>query len=190
MAHPVIVVGTYENRHRAELDYEHIAKNRDELWSERVYAIALVERTASGKAKVINHLEPDADVGSIAGTVVGGLLGLFYPPVILFTAAAGGGVARAAAHLWHGVSRKDVAELGELIDAGQGAVMVIARNLPDDVESVLPHATHTGHRTMTHKHEDIEALIAELRDTSEHPLEGADAASAEPATAASAPRSD
>ena len=39
MAHPVIVVGTYDNRHRAELDYEHIAKNREELWSERIYAI-------------------------------------------------------------------------------------------------------------------------------------------------------
>ena len=80
MAHPVIVVGTYDNRHRAELDYEHIAKNREELWSERIYALALVERTSTGKAKVVNHLEPDADKGGIAGTVVGGLLGLLYPP--------------------------------------------------------------------------------------------------------------
>jgi len=165
MAHPVIVVGTYNNRHRAELDYEHIAKNRDELWSERIYALALVERSSTGKAKVVNHLEPDADVGGIAGTVVGGLLGLIYPPIILVTAAAGGGVARAAAHLWHGVSRKDIAELGTALDAGEGAVMVIAAKLPEDVDSVLPHATNVAHRTMTHKHEDIEALIAELRDT-------------------------
>ena len=165
MAHPVIVVGTYDNRHRAELDYEHIAKNRDELWSERIYALALVERSSSGKAKVVNHLEPDADVGGIAGTVIGGLLGLLYPPIILVTAAAGGGAARAAAHLWHGVSRKDIAELGTAIDAGEGAVMVIAAKLPDDVESVLPHSTQVAHRTMTHKHEDIEALIAELRET-------------------------
>ncbi|MGB2838595.1 MAG: hypothetical protein WBC76_02075, partial [Actinomycetes bacterium] len=90
MAHPVIVVGTYDNRHRAELDYEHIAKNREELWNERIYALALVERSSTGKAKVVNHLEPDADKGGIAGTVVGGLLGLLYPPIILVTAAAGG----------------------------------------------------------------------------------------------------
>jgi len=165
MAHPVIVVGTYNNRHRAELDYEHIAKNREELWSERIYALALVERSSTGKAKVVNHLEPDADVGGIAGTVVGGLLGLIYPPIILVTAAAGGGAARAAAHLWHGVSRKDIAELGTALDAGEGAVMVIAAKLPEDVDSVLPHATNVAHRTMTHKHEDIEALIAELRET-------------------------
>ena len=164
MAHPVIVVGTYDNRHRAELDYEHIAKNRDELWSERIYAIALVERDSTGKVKVVNHLEPDSDVGGIAGTVVGGLLGLIYPPIILLTAAAGGGVARAAAHLWHGVSRKDIAELGAIVDIGQGAVMVIAAKLPEDVDSVLPHATKVGHRDMLHKHEDIEALISELRE--------------------------
>jgi uncharacterized membrane protein len=169
MAHPVIVVGTYDNRHRAELDYEHIAKNREELWNERIYAIALVERTAAGKAKVVNHLEPEADVGGIAGTVVGGLLGLLYPPIILISAAAGGGMARAAAHLWHGVSRKDIAELGALIDMGEGAVMVIASKLPEDIDSVLPHATASAHRTMTHKHEDIEALIAELREHADEP---------------------
>jgi uncharacterized membrane protein len=166
MANPVIVVGTYDNRHRAELDYEHIARNREEIWHERIYALALVERTTTGKAKVVNHLEPDSDVGGIAGTVVGGLLGLFYPPLVLVTAAAGGGVARAAAHLWHGVSRKDIAELGTALDAGEGAVLVLAAKLPQDVDSVLPNATRVAHRQMSHKHEDIEALMGELRAAS------------------------
>ncbi|HUW16895.1 MAG TPA: DUF1269 domain-containing protein [Actinomycetes bacterium] len=167
MANPVIVVGTYDNRHRAEIDYENIAKNREELWHERIYALALVERTSAGKVKVVNHLEPDSDVGGIAGTVVGGLLGLFYPPIILVTAAAGGGAARAAAHLWHGVSRKDIAELGSALDAGEGGVLVLAARLPDDVTSVLPHATQVVHRTMSHKHADIEALITELGERSD-----------------------
>jgi uncharacterized membrane protein len=173
MAHPVIVVGTYDNRHRAEMDYEHIAKSREELWNERIYAIALVERSSTGKVKVVNHLEPEADVGGIAGTVIGGLLGLLYPPAILFTAAAGGGVARAAAHLWHGVSRKDIAELGAVVDTGEGAVMVIATKLPEDVDTVLPHAIQTAHRAMSHKHEDIEALIAELRTSAAAEIEPA-----------------
>ena len=174
MSNPVIVVGTYDNRHRAELDYEHMAKNREEIWKERLYALALVERSATGKIKVANHLEPESDVGGIAGTVVGGLVGLLYPPMIILTAAAGGGVARAAAHFWHGVSRKDIAELGSAIDAGEGAVLVLAANLPDDVESVLPHASHIAHRTMTHKHEDIEALITELRAMQVNPQDAAE----------------
>jgi uncharacterized membrane protein len=164
MANPVIVVGSYDNRLRAEADYEHLAKNARELWSERIYAIGLVERTTTGKAKVVNHLEPDTNIGTISGTVVGGLVGLLYPPVIVLTAAAGAGVGRAATHLWHGVSRKDIAELGTAVDSGQGAVLVIAEKLPDDLGGVLPRAAHVVHRTMTHKHEDIEALISELRE--------------------------
>jgi uncharacterized membrane protein len=173
MSNPVIVVGTYDNRHRAELDYEHVARNRAELWEERVYALALVERTEAGQAKVVNHFEPDREHGSIAGVVVGGMLGLFYPPLVLITAAAGGGIARAATHRGHGVSRHDVAELGTALDAGEGAVLVLAAKLPEDVTSVLPHATQVVHRQMKHKHEDIEAMIAELRAA--HPTPVADA---------------
>ena len=173
MSNPVIVVGSYENRLRAEIDYENLATKARELWDERVYALGLVERSETGKAKVVNHLEPDTNIGTISGAVIGGLVGFMYPPSIPITAAAGAGVGRAVTHLWHGVSRKDVAELGTALDAGGGAVLVLAEKLPDDFSVVLPHASHVVHRTMTHKHEDIEALIAELRDLHATAPEGA-----------------
>jgi len=163
MANPVILLGSYDNRRRAELDYEALSTHRAEIEGERAYAVALVERSPTGKAKIVNQFEPDTEYSAIAGTVIGGLFGLLYPPVILLTAAAGLGVARAAAHLWHGVSRKDIADLGVALDAGEGGVLVLARQTPTDLGSVLPHATHTVHRVMTHKHEDIEALIEELK---------------------------
>jgi uncharacterized membrane protein len=164
MSHPVIIVGSYDNRHRAEQDYEALTGRRAEIQGHRAYAVALVERSEAGKAKVVNVFEPGMEYGGIAGTVVGGLIGLLYPPLILVSAAAGLGVARTAAHLWHGVSRKDVAELGAALDAGEGAVLVLARDAPDDPSSVLPHSTSVAHRTMTHRHEDIEAITAELRE--------------------------
>ncbi len=164
MSNPIIVVGSYDNRHRAELDYQALTGNRGEIHGERAYAIALVERSESGKVKVVNTFEPEMEYGGIAGTVVGGLIGLLYPPILPLTAAAGLGVARSAAHLWHGVSRKDVADLGLALDAGEGAVLVLARRVPDDAHSVLPQATHVVHRAMTHRHEDIEAMAAELRE--------------------------
>ena len=55
------------------------------------------------------------------------------------------------------------ADMGEVLDAGEGAVLVLARKEPTDLSAVLPHATHTVHRVMTHKHEDIEELVAELK---------------------------
>lgn len=164
MSHPVIIVGSYDNRHRAEQDYEALTGRRTEIQGERAYAVALVERSEAGQAKVVNVFEPATEYGGIAGTVVGGLVGLLYPPLILVSAAAGLGIARTAAHLWHGVSRKDVAELGAALDAGEGAVLVLTGKQPDDPSGCLPHATSVAHRTMSHSHEDIEALAAELRE--------------------------
>ena len=97
MSNPVILLGSYDNRHRAELDYEALSTHRAEIDGHRAYAVALVERSPTGKSKVVNHFEPDTEYSSIAGTVIGGLVGLIYPPMILLTAAAGLGVARAAA---------------------------------------------------------------------------------------------
>jgi uncharacterized membrane protein len=167
MSNPVIVVGTYTNRRRAEVDYEHFAKNRDELWAERIYALELVERSACGKLQIVNHLEPDADRGTLGGTVIGGLLGLIYPPLVLIGAVAGAGVGRAMGHLWHGVSRADVQALGAVLDQGEGAVMLIAAALSPDVGRALPDADAIVHREMTHTHEDIQALIEELEALAE-----------------------
>lgn len=65
------------------------------------------------------------------------------------------------------------------MDAGEGAVLVIAAKLPDDVDSVLAQATHVAHRQMTHKHEDIEALLDELRAAHSPDAADSDAAVAE-----------
>ena len=163
MSNAVIVIGTYENRRLAEVDYEDIARNRDLLRAEKVYAVALVERTDGGKVKVVNSLEPDTEHGAISGTIVGALVGFLFPPAIFVTAVAGLGIGRVAGHLWHGISRKDLMELGTALDSGQGAVLVFGAKLPEAIESVLPSAGHIAHRETSHTHEDIETLIAELR---------------------------
>jgi uncharacterized membrane protein len=159
----VIVIGTYPNRRLAEVDYEDIARNRDLLRAEKVYAVALVERTDGGKIKVVNSLEPDTEHAAISGTVVGALVGFLFPAAILVTAAAGLGIGRVAGHLWRGISRKDLLELGTALDSGEGAVLVFGAQLPEAIEAVLPSASQIAHRETSHKHEDIEALIAELR---------------------------
>jgi len=169
MSHPVIIVGGYDNRRRAELDFEALTSHKGEIQGHRAYAIALVERDSVGKVKIVNQYEPETEYGGFAGAVVGGLVGLLYLPLVVVTASAGIGIARVAAHLWHGVSRKDVAELGTALDSGEGAVLVLARQTPADVNGALPHATHIVHRETTHRHEDIEALALELRDMHDVP---------------------
>jgi uncharacterized membrane protein len=45
--------------------------------------------------------------------------------VIPGTALAGAAVGAAIGHLWRGLSRSDVKELGDLIDEGQAALLVV-----------------------------------------------------------------
>jgi len=59
-------------------------------------------------------------------------------------------------------------------------VLVFGGQLPDAIEAVLPSATHIAHRETSHQHEDIEALIAQLREEHDH-----DAAASESAATTS-----
>jgi uncharacterized membrane protein len=59
---------------------------------------------------------------------VGGLIGLLFPPSILAGAAVGAAVGAVGGHLWKGLSRSDVKELGELIDAGQAALLIVGES--------------------------------------------------------------
>jgi uncharacterized membrane protein len=56
------------------------------------------------------------------------LIGLLFPPSILVGAAVGATVGAVGGHLWKGLSRSDVKELGDLIDAGQAALLVIGES--------------------------------------------------------------
>jgi uncharacterized membrane protein len=48
-----------------------------------------------------------------------------FPPSLIASAAVGGAVGGFGGHLWRGMSRKDVKELGDLIDEGQAALVVV-----------------------------------------------------------------
>ena len=60
--------------------------------------------------------------------MAGALVGLLFPPAILGTALVGAAVGAAGGHLWKGMSRSDVRDLGELIDTGVVALVVVGTN--------------------------------------------------------------
>jgi uncharacterized membrane protein len=49
-------------------------------------------------------------------------------PAIIGTAAVGAAVGGVGGHLWRGMSRADVKEFGELIDAGEAALVVVGES--------------------------------------------------------------
>jgi uncharacterized membrane protein len=66
--------------------------------------------------------------GAWGGAAVGGVVGLLFPPSIIGTALVGAAIGGVSGHLWRGMSRADVKELGELIDTGQAALVVVGES--------------------------------------------------------------
>jgi uncharacterized membrane protein len=66
--------------------------------------------------------------GAWGGIAVGALVGILFPPSIIASAAVGGAVGGVGGHLWRGLSRSDVKDLGELLDEGETALIVIGES--------------------------------------------------------------
>ena len=121
-----LFIATYADPAGADEDYAAIK----ELHHEKVigtYDIALVTKGENGKVHVKKHEKPTQH-GAWGGVAVGAALGLLFPPGILIGAAAGGLIGGAIGHFWRGMSRKDVLELGEFIDDGEAALVVVGES--------------------------------------------------------------
>jgi uncharacterized membrane protein len=91
------------------------------------YDAAVVTKDADGKVHE-NKDETSTRHGGWGGAAVGGLIGLLFPPSILAGAAVGAAVGAVGGHLWKGLSRSDVKELGDLIDAGEAALLIVGES--------------------------------------------------------------
>ena len=91
--------------------------------------------------------------------------------------AVGATVGAVGGHLWKGLSRSDVKELGDLIDAGQAALLVIG-------ESSLQRALEkAGLKAEKQIAKELDLSADEIDDA----IQGATAASTNPCTAGKSP---
>jgi uncharacterized membrane protein len=107
----------------AQQDYEAVKA----LHSEGVlgtYDAGVVEKVADGKVHVHKREKP-TQKGAWTGVAVGAVVGILFPPSLIGGALVGGAAGGLIGHLWHGMSRKDMKELGETLDEGQAALVVI-----------------------------------------------------------------
>jgi len=84
----------------------------------------VVTKDDAGKVRVSKD-EMATRHGAWGGAAVGALVGILFPPAIIASAAVGAAVDRVSGHLWRGMSRADVKEFGDLIDAGQAALVIV-----------------------------------------------------------------
>src|SRR5262249_31876674 len=66
--------------------------------------------------------------GAWAGLGVGALVGILFPPSILVSGALGAGAGGLVGHFWRGMSRGDMKDVGEALDAGEVALVVVGES--------------------------------------------------------------
>ncbi|MFI1977122.1 MULTISPECIES: DUF1269 domain-containing protein [Streptomyces] len=121
-----IYIGTYPSEAAARADYD-IVKDLHAVGAVGTYDASVVTKDDSGKVHV-NKDEMATRHGAWGGAAVGAFIGLLFPPAIIGTAAVGAAVGGVSGHLWRGMSRADVKEFGELIDAGQAALVIVGES--------------------------------------------------------------
>ena len=121
-----IYIGTYPSEAAARDDYG-VVKDLHAAGAVGTYDAAVVTKDDSGKVHV-NKDEMATRHGAWGGAAVGAVVGILFPPSIIGTALVGAAAGGVGGHLWRGMSRSDVKELGDVIDDGQAALVIVGES--------------------------------------------------------------
>jgi uncharacterized membrane protein len=145
-----VYCGIYAGVDDALTDYDLVKELHTEAGLIDAYDAAVIERNDKGKVKIVKKHETPTRVGGVLGGGIGLATGLV---IALFPAAAIGGglllgttgggalLGAVAGHAAAGMSRNDLKELGESLDAGQAGLVVVAvSDMEAKVREAMKHA--------------------------------------------------
>jgi uncharacterized membrane protein len=121
-----LYVAAYGSEADAREDYE-VLKDLHAAGIVGTYDAALVTKDDEGKVHVHKHEKPTQH-GAWTGIGVGAVLGILFPPSLLGSAVVGGAAGGLIGHLWHGMSRGDMKDLGEALDEGEAALVIVGKS--------------------------------------------------------------
>jgi uncharacterized membrane protein len=160
-------VGVYPSVAAAEEDYDLVKDLHTEAGLIDAYDAAVIERRDDGKVKITRKHETPTRVGGVLGGGVGlatGLVVALFPFAalgggLLAATTAGGAVLGAVAgHAAAGLSRSDLKELGEHLDAGQaGLVVVGVSDMGAKIERAMAQAEKVEAKQLKADNAEIEA---------------------------------
>jgi uncharacterized membrane protein len=162
----IAYVGVYPSVDDAEADYALVKDLHTEAGLIDAYDAAVIERRGDGKVKITKKHETPTRVGGVLGGGVGlatGLVVALFPFAaigggLLAATTAGGAVLGAVTgHAAAGMSRKDLQELGEHLDAGQaGLVVVGVSDMAAKIEEAMRRAEKIEARELKADTSEIE----------------------------------
>jgi uncharacterized membrane protein len=159
-------VGVYPSVADAEADYELVKDLHTEAGLVDAYDAALIERRADGKVKITKKHETPTRVGGVLGAGVGlatGLVVALFPfaaiggGLLAATTAGGAALGAVAGHAAAGMSRSDLKDLGEQLDAGEAGLVVVAvSDMGAKVKEAMRRAQNVEEKELKADTADIE----------------------------------
>lgn len=120
-----LYAAVYDNIPDAESDYDAVL----DLHADKVigtFDAAVIEK--QGDKVHVHKTEKPTQHGAWTGIGVGALVGILFPPSIIGSAIVGGTAGGVVGHLWRGMSRGDLKDLGEALDEGNAALIVMGES--------------------------------------------------------------
>jgi uncharacterized membrane protein len=163
----IAYVGVYDSVEGADSDYDLVKDLHSKAGLIDAFDAAVIERREDGKVKITRKHETPTRVGGVLGGGVGlatGLVVALFPFAaigggLLAATTAGGAVLGAVAgHAAAGMSRHDLKELGEQLDAGQAGLVVVAvSDMGAKVEAAMKKAKKVETKELKADNAAIEA---------------------------------
>jgi uncharacterized membrane protein len=131
----------YDEVADAEADYEAVF-DLHAAGAIGTYDSAVIYKDDDGKVHV-SKTEKPTQHGAWTGAGVGALVGILFPPALIGSAIVGAGAGGLIGHLSGGISRGDLKDLGEELEQGSAAVIVLGES---KIEEQLKKATQRANK--------------------------------------------
>jgi uncharacterized membrane protein len=127
------------------------------------YDAAVAVKDTDGSVHV-DKWEKPTQHGAWWGIGAGAVVGILFPPSLLGAAAVGGVTGGLIGHFHGGMSRSDVKELGEMLDAGEACLIVIGKETLDDaLHKANLRAQKTAEKQLALDGKDLEKELADAK---------------------------
>ena len=153
-----LYAATYDEVSDAEADYEAVF-DLHALGAIGTFDSAVIRKDEDGTVHVTKTEKPTQH-GAWTGAGVGALVGIVFPAAVIGSAVVGATAGGVIGHLRGGISRGDLKDLGDQLEGGKAAVIVIGESkIQEELEKAMTRANELTEKQIDADADELEREI-------------------------------